>query len=363
MLEIILSLDYEVYGTGRGDPRRLMLDPTAALLAILNRHGARVTIMVEAAEMLAFRREPAFRGIAQELQHQLQQALRQGHDLQLHLHPAWFNAVYRQGQWHLDFTEYALPGLATRRILACVQAGKRYLEDLAAPVQPDYRCVAFRAGNWIMQPSADLVACLEQAGFLLDSSVYKGAWGQVGRWTVDYRLAPDEMLSWTVDPADICRSAPRTGLREVPIFSQTVPLIWMLSPKRLRTHWRLLRNSRGCLRTASHGEGTGRSLNGCRWRHPRKFDFCRLGLPQMKHCLEDALRRSESIAGPVPVVAIGHSSEFRDDGSLDRFLEYANGRPAGSLRWATFGDCSLVASRGTEGEPLTCASLRTAPTG
>ena len=105
MLEVILSLDYEVYGTGRGDPRRLMLKPTAALLAVLNRHGARLTIMVEAAEMLAFRGDPAFANICRTWSTRLRGGLRQGHDLQLDLHPAWFHAVRREGQWHLDVSE------------------------------------------------------------------------------------------------------------------------------------------------------------------------------------------------------------------------------------------------------------------
>ena len=347
MIGLIFTLDYEVYGTGAGSPRDLMLEPTSRLLALFNEYGVKLTIMAEVAEILAFKRRDDFREIAAAIEEQLQAALAEGHDVQLHLHPAWFNARHDGQSWQLDFSEYSLVGLSAQRIDRCIKVGKDYLEDLARPICPDYRCIAFRAGNWLMQPSRKVVTALEQNGFAYDTSVFKYGWGSVGPYVLDYRRAWSNILSWVVDPDDINRPAERSGLREIPILSRKVFITSMLTLRRLRMQRRLVRHAEPS-GTADHSEflGAGRRLGRLRLFYPKKFDFCRLSFREMKHFLNYAVKRHGKEEKTVPVVAIGHSTEFFDDGNLRRFLEYVTHSKFDEVLSTTFLECNAQAATG-----------------
>ena len=171
MLGFIFSLDYEIYGTGRGDFSNLMITPTDQLLDIFDKYGAKLTIMAEVAEIMALKKSASFLRIAERIENQLVEVIKRGHDVQLHLHPAWFYAQYDGNRWILDFDEYALVGLPFNRIDSYINQGKQYLENLLqnAESENQYHCIAFRAGNWLMQPSKDIIKALEQNGFEFDT--------------------------------------------------------------------------------------------------------------------------------------------------------------------------------------------------
>jgi hypothetical protein len=341
MLGLIFSLDYEIYGTGRGSFTSLMIEPTNRLVTLFRDYGAKVTIMAEVAEILALKKHPEFQETAGLIEAQLRAALSAGHDVQLHLHPAWFNARFQDQQWHLDFDEYCLPGLPETLVSHYVNLGKEYLERLAKDVRPDYRCVAFRAGNWLIQPSAHVVRALEEAGFLYDTSVFKMGRGNVGPFAIDFRDAQSDLFPWTVASDDINRAADRQGLREVPILTRKVLFTSMLTAKRLRLQWRLRRDSGINGRPeATDGLGSGKSVAGFRLLFPKKFDFCRSTFRELRGFLDYAVRRAEHHVATIPVVSIGHSTEFSDDGSVTRFLDYVNRRYAGEVFYTTFLGCA-----------------------
>ena len=346
MVGLIFTLDYEIYGTGAGDPKALMVGPTEHLLSVLDRFGARVTIMAEVAEILAFKRQYEFRSVVAMIEDQLRSAVARGHDVQLHLHPAWFNAQYDGDRWHLDSSEYALVGLPLSRISECLRWGKEYLEELLRPVRSTYRCVAFRAGNWLIQPAREVVTALERHGFRYDTSVFKHGWGSAGPYVLDYRSAHDELFSWVVDPDDINRSSERVGLREVPIFSRKVLLTSMLTPRRLSMQRHLRRRIALDGAADSTRLGAGRQVSALRLFYPKKFDFCRMTFREMREYLHCAIARCDGADKPVPVVAIGHSTELADGGQLRRFLEYVRTACRTEVAWTTFSECPGLESAG-----------------
>ena len=337
MLGIIFTLDYEIYGSGAGDFDALMIEPTRRLLALFQEFGAKLTIMADVAEILALRRHPDCAKTLVRIETQLGQAIAEGHDVQLHLHPGWFNARRINGHWHLDFSEYALAPLPKDKIADYIRRGKEYLETLGRKERSDYRCLAFRAGNWLMQPSENIVAVLEEAGFLYDTSVFKGGCGSVGPYALDYRSAHSHLESWTVHPEDISRTSDRRGLREIPILTRMVPLPAMLSLKRLQLQWRLRRDS--CLKHRSRGKtdlGTGKAATRIRWLYPKKFDFCRLSVREMRSLLEHAIKHCRGKDDITPIVAIGHSTEYTGDHDVRRFLEYVRNEHGSECVWTTF---------------------------
>lgn len=325
MIRLVLTLDYELFGTGAGDVTRHMLEPTSHLLRIADDHGVPITVMAEVAEVLAWRREPSWRWAVEAVEGQLVDAVRRGHDVQLHLHPAWFRARHEHGRWVLDFDEYALPGLPVEQIRRYVAEGAGYLNELGRRADPLYRCTAFRAGGWLIQPSQAVVPALVKAGISIDTTVFPGGRGSTGRWSLDFRPAAGRVAPWRVDVQDIVTQDPSGPLTEVPIHTRQVPLWAMLTPRRLRCQRRLLRESGFAHETAAR-VGRGRSLSGIRPFLPQKLDFCRLSLRELVSSVDRARRSCRDSSEPVPVVAIGHSTEFTDSRTLRLFLDHLRSR-------------------------------------
>ncbi len=245
MLSILFTLDYEIHGSGRGDPLKLMVEPTARLLDELERYGLKLTIMADVAEILRFKeyaeQSSHDRFHYGEIAGQLQDAVRRGHDVQLHLHTSYFNARLVGDQWRQDWSEYTFADLPLEKATRYVRLGKEYLEGLLRPVKADYACVAFRAANWAMQPSKGAIGALVANGLKIDTSVFRFG-KREGRVRIDYTPAPMGPVPWRADALEICRPHPEGPIWEMPIYSEARTLAGFLAPGRI---WRVLGNRFG----------------------------------------------------------------------------------------------------------------------
>src|SRR5262245_48532818 len=90
--------DWELSGDGSGDPRALQFAPMRELVDIYNAHGIRGSFNAEVMQQLAFRNlqreHPDLKTLADEWDAAVQDTFRQGHDVQLHVHPQWSDAEY-----------------------------------------------------------------------------------------------------------------------------------------------------------------------------------------------------------------------------------------------------------------------------
>jgi hypothetical protein len=347
MLNVLLTLDYEIHGNGQGSPRELMVEPTARMLDQFDRHAAKLTVMADIGEILRFRRHAEETGrddfASGAIEDQLRDAVRRGHDVQLHVHPAYFNAEPGEGGWRLDYGEYDLAGLGFDRIDDILREGKAYLEGLLGPVDESYACVASRSANWSMQPSPDLVRALVGNGIRIDTSVFKYG-RRNGLVHFDYRHAPSELVPWRVDPADVCRSHPDGELLEFPIYAEHRRVHRFLSASRLH---RALESRRHPVPATANGNGNGsaagraerarRGIALFAGRHAWKLDFNQCSGRQLIAGLERAAGRYDEPDRTLPVVLIGHSKLFtrRNERLLEPFLRHVASRPD-RYRFATF---------------------------
>ncbi len=91
----------------------------------------------------------------------------------------------------LDLSRWRIADLSDGEIRVLLKEGRTWLEDLARSRQPDYRCIAFRAGGWCIQPSERVVRTLRKLDFLIDSSVAPGMRNTTkGEW-VDLYQGPE----------------------------------------------------------------------------------------------------------------------------------------------------------------------------
>src|SRR5258708_39985696 len=107
MLTVILTSDYEIHGNGDGSPLELMVRSTDLMLGLFERYGAQLTIMADVAEIQRFGRHRAETGCDDfafaSIVSQLRSAIVRGHDVQLHVHPSYYDARWRNGRWEQDY--------------------------------------------------------------------------------------------------------------------------------------------------------------------------------------------------------------------------------------------------------------------
>jgi hypothetical protein len=336
VVNVIFTLDYEIHGNGEGCPWELMVEPTNRLLRLFDRFGARLTIMADIGEILKFKEYVRKSGRDdyhfQDIVDQLQQAVRGGHDVQLHIHSSYFNATHDGVRWAQDWSEYNFAGLGLDRMDQMIKLGKDFLESIIRPVKPDYRCTVFRAANWSVSPSANVVRALVKNQIRIDTSVFKFG-RREGLVNFDYGQAASEMLPWRADEEAIWRHSPQGSLWEVPIYAESRRLGAFLSTNRiyrfLSGHFHRVPKQL----QASSDSGSAKNNKqppAKRWlsllaeKHAWKADFNQCTGRQLIRALSGAADRHPNAGSTVPFVLIGHSKLFTswNERTLCPFLAY-----------------------------------------
>lgn len=312
MIEVIFSIDYEVYGNGEGSLTNLVYAPAKKLKDIFDGSGARFVVFAEAAEfekMADFNSDPAIN----KVHDQLRMLHEQGYEIALHLHPQWYQGVYREGRWELDYNEYNLCTLPEKRIREVVSQSISYLRKILN--DSEYTPLSFRAGNWLFQPTGTVARVLSEQGIKVDSSVFKG--GRQHKHGLDYRPAKKNGYWWTFKE-NVNTPEANGHMLEIPIYSCMVPIWKMATGKRIR-----LQQKSNAASVKSIKDRFYSLLDRARFFHPLKFDFCRMTLDELIGMVESvaiADRKTPNILKPM--VAIGHTKDLVDFKTVDAFLSY-----------------------------------------
>ena len=102
MIGLALTLDYEIYGDGEGSLSELAIKPTARFLGICDKYNIKATLFVDVAEILAMKKYDVFKDDVLRAEQQLISAHKNGHDIQLHIHPWWFDANFVNEKWQFE---------------------------------------------------------------------------------------------------------------------------------------------------------------------------------------------------------------------------------------------------------------------
>ena len=311
MIELIFTLDYEIYGNGTGALKDLVFDPAERLREAFRQWDAQFVTFVEVAEFQkieAFHTDPAI----DLVKRQIQELHRDGFEIGLHLHPQWCNARYVDGKWSLDYSEYNLCTLPPVRIAEIVDDSLDYLRCLVD--EPQFNPFSFRAGNWLFQPTKMAASVLSQRGIKLDSSVFKG--GLQHNHSLDYRSALGNGYYWRFTD-DATKPDPDGPWVELPIYTEMVPLWQMPTTKRLAF------NNSVDMVGRNVGYKWNRIRDFLRFRYPLKFDFCRMTLDELISIVERAIEQDQQTPALYkPLVAIGHTKDLTDPRTVEAFLSF-----------------------------------------
>jgi len=324
VIECVFTIDYEIFGNGRGALRQLVLEPTEELMRVFAQANAPFVAFVEVAELEMIAAHGTDEAIG-AVENQVRRLRAQRHEVALHLHPQWYNARRQGDLWELDYTEYNLCTLPNPRIREIIDRALAYLRRLLS--EPDFTPMSFRAGNWLFQPTKPVADVLVTSGIRIDSSVFKG--GRQRSYGLDYRPARANSYYWTFcEDVNLATPGP---LLEIPIFTEQVPF------------WKMLKTKRIALQQKAHPTPGSRNSRANRWldflrlRYPRKFDFCRMTFRELTGVVERVLQEDRLTPDTYkPLVAIGHSKDLNDLDTVVHFLRWlrTNGIPVTTLQEA-----------------------------
>ena len=336
---LYFTLDYEIHGNGDGDPMTLMVEPTYRLMNLLEKYHQRVTIMADVAEILCFKRYREETGRddyhVAEIEEQMRDAIRRGHDVQLHIHSSYFNAKYKEGAFDQCIEEYNMAALPFERIDEMVGECITYLENLLRPIKQDYKVWLFRAANWSMMPTENLYKALIKHGITHDTSVYKGG-VQGGNVCYDYREAYDNLFAYPASMTDINERDENGKLVEMPIYTEMRPFWDFVTPMRLfrMVRAKFHRHKKSSVKTsesASADKNDNRhvSLKSFFRLSPLKMDFNQVDSRGLKRMMRNVIAKVESQKPEednVYVVLIGHSKTFvpYNEKTLEPFLKWVS---------------------------------------
>ena len=191
--------DWELSGDGSGDPHDLQFAPMRRLVEIYNAQGIRGSFNAEVLQQITFRQfqdeHPELKALADEWDDSIRETFRQGHDVQLHIHPQWSSAEYQDGKWKLS-GDWSILNYSAEDARALIKRGKEYLENLLRPVDPNYAAVSFRSGSWCIAPSPFMLSLLAEFGIVFDMSIVGGVRYQTRRIELDYSKCEEDFLPY-----------------------------------------------------------------------------------------------------------------------------------------------------------------------
>ncbi len=220
-IALVLTNDWELFGDGSGDYFEIQHNPTLELLELLKEEGVKITLMAEVHQQLKHIQfsvqYPELNRIVDSWEKAILRTIELGNDVQMHIHPQWLDAKFNNSKWILDMNKSPISSLSEKEFRELISNAKSYLVNLIKAKKSDYQCLAFRAGNYLIQPSEKAVKILLEAGFKVDTSVTKELYS---KGNYDYRNAYSNFIPWYANPDDInLVSQHKNTLIEFPIYS------------------------------------------------------------------------------------------------------------------------------------------------
>jgi len=219
-IKVLLAYDHEIpLGGVSKSYKEAIIDPTNELIKLADDIGVKVNLFTDILCADFFKRNGEL-SFYDQYKNQLQETLRLGHDVQLHIHPHWIDSVFKDQLYKpsnsfklADFKDKAYPN----NIEGIVENSIKQLNEICLSTKADYKCIAYRAGGFNMWPETNaILAALFNNGIRIDSSIPKGLFFKSNFSTVDFRNMP-EQCNWFISPQGDLNKPSQNGIWEVPI--------------------------------------------------------------------------------------------------------------------------------------------------
>jgi len=327
-MHFILGLDYELFlGARPGSVERCLLEPTDLIAGVMEKHGFRFTLFVDATYLLQLQKYAGiYAKFAADLANiggHLRRLVKKGHDVQLHIHPHWEDCTFDGAEWHPRTERYRLHDFMGPEVRRIIHESKALLTDLAG-----CDIFAFRAGGWCLQPFTQIAQALHDEGIWLDSTVFTGGQSKDRQRWYDFTSAPDRSC-WRFRADPNIEDADGDFV-EVPISAHRLsPLFfWGMA----------LRKKLGGVRHKPFGDGGLMQADGrYYWHRLTQSTLNAVSMDGAKADMLEAAYRSHKGKGATILNVIGHPKSLTRYAltRLDEFLSRHN-----DLETATFSQLS-----------------------
>lgn len=309
MINIILTLDYEIYGSGSGSVLNQMLYPTHSLLKICDKFEVPMNIMLEVTEYQKFKEfdkelsKDLGYSPSELIKSQISSAYNRGHDVQLHTHPQWMDAQYSDKKWIIKEPQRSIVDLSDKEAIDFLDNSKSELELLMRQVDLNYKCTAMRLTNlpWVEAPKKAIQA-------MISSNI------KIHSFATSNSSKNNERGYWSLNP--------KNGIYEVPVFSVNMVKYKSYTFRRILAALKMFTMGRASVSHSYHINPSKTDLIGDFFKseYPVKWDFSKQSSKEMIKFLEVALEKFNYNELEIPLVMVGHSKDFFYPEELSTFL-------------------------------------------
>lgn len=217
-IPFVLTFDYELPMGGCRDYQKGLFEPASKILELAKETNTPVVLFADVCSVQMFQKWD-YNNYIIPFSKQIQKALMNNNDVQLHVHPHWLTSEYRNGNY-TPSTKFCLADYKNEKypnnIDGIISNSVNLLTELCRKTQSDYRCVAYRGGGYNIQPDTDKIfTALFNNGIRIDSSILKYYYFKSQFQLEDYRVTPKQ-ANWFISLEGEFTKVSENGIFEIP---------------------------------------------------------------------------------------------------------------------------------------------------
>ncbi len=229
MTNIFITFDYELFfGSHSGTQDKSIIDPTNKILALLDKYNINASFFIDSGYLVKLNEYRNKYNILEKnyqiILSQIKKLDKQGHDIQLHIHPHWEDSFFDGNKWIINTLRYRLHDFDEKEIDNIIFRYKKVLTDIVGD-----KVFTFRAGGWCIQPFKKIKNALKKHNIWLDSTVFENGKNDSLTHFFDFQNTPNK-TNWKFENDPLIEDE-KGFFTEIPISSyKTSPLFfWKLS--------------------------------------------------------------------------------------------------------------------------------------
>lgn len=223
-INLLITFDYELYlGCKSGTPIKCMIEPTNAVLKVLEAHKLKSIFFVDLCYLMrlseAIENGIHFENHYKQIRTQLLELLQIGHLIFPHVHAHWLDAKINEHEdsWDLsNLRYYRFDALPEEERLRLFDKSMELLIELYEAAGVQLPKLGYRAGGWAIQPFSAFKTCFDNHKLKDDFSIIPGMYCNAISQEFDFTSAPT-VLNYKFDEVNICNAKDTGEYTEWPI--------------------------------------------------------------------------------------------------------------------------------------------------
>lgn len=230
-VSVLLTFDFEAPLGGFESYESGLFKPAAKLLALANQLNIPIVLFADICSLIMYRDWDI--EYYNRFKSQIQNAIRNNHDVQLHIHPHWLTSEYKNNTY-IPSSRFALSNFkndTNYSIERIIDEASATLIEICKEVDDEYECVAYRAGGYNVEPESKIILnSLYKNGIRIDSSVIQGYYQKQSYSRIDYTGAPRKNY-WKISIDGPLTKESDSDLYEIPITRMPISIPYIIRRK------------------------------------------------------------------------------------------------------------------------------------